>query len=409
MPATNLSHEDCPPGLLLIAISAMNSVANALNKPNWRESMPFGLGQTLFSHEIPEDLIGSTYTPLTSYADFLSEHKYENNFSNLYKYAFQTESTALGDLLSKDALCTLFILVLILRQIKSFLCPLFSSMGRNLARSTHGEEWEKKNEEKIIKFGEYLFRLLYHFGVSVLGLYLFLGKSWWAEGGQINLWLGYPSQPIEPDMTWYYLIQSAYNVDAMASLIQLSFDINVQSPFGSKTKALQSPISIGWSPTCRGDFNEMAIHHVITNMLVLGSSTYRLQRCGSMVFMVHDISDVPVDMSKLANFMKWKITTIACFVTMVVVWAITRLGILPFVIFKSVVLESHVVVPDIDVRAYYMIRPTFYVLFVAIIALHMFWFHIFIKIGYNLVFKKELHDLSEHKGGEEQIATKKTK
>jgi len=368
--------------------------------------MPFGLGETLLSHEIPDGFISANYPKLPSYADFLSEHKYENNLSNLSKYAFETPSTALGDMTSTDALVTLFILVLILRQIKNVLCPFFSSIGRNLARSTHGAEWESKNEEKIIKFGEYLFRLLYHSAVSVFGLWYFLGKPWYAKGGQTDLWLGYPSHPIETGTTWYYLVQSAYNVDAMASLIQLSFVFKLQNPFSSKTKTIQSPLYIGWSPTCRGDFNEMAIHHVITNLLVIGSSAFRLTRAGSMVFMVHDISDVPVDMSKLANFMKWKIPTIICFVTMVIVWAITRLGILPFVIFKSVLLEDYLTVPGIDVRAYYMIRVHFYVLFVFIISLHVFWFQILIKIGYNLVVKKEIHDLSEHKNGEEQVTKK---
>jgi hypothetical protein len=409
MPSTPMSHEDCPSGFLLIAIKGFELVANAypFQQPNWREKMPFGLGETILSHQVPEQVFGENYEKLDSYADFLQDRSSHHSFSKLYEYAFQTHSTALGDLLSKDAIVTCLFLVLILRQIKNIICPLFSSVGRNLARSTHGIEWERNNEEKIIKFGEYMFRLLYHFGVSVFGLYCFIGRSWWSKDGQQDLWIGYPSHPIESDMTWYYLVQSAYNVDAMVSLIQLSFVVNFQNPFSSKKSGIQSPVSMNWSPTCRGDFAEMAVHHVITNLLIFGSSTFRLTRMGSMVFMVHDISDVPVDMSKLANFMKWKITTIICFVTMVIVWAITRMGILPFVIYKSVLTQSHLTVPAIDVRAYYMIRPTFYVLFAAIIALHFFWFQIFIKIGYNLVFKKEIHDLSEHKNGEKQVESKK--
>lgn len=209
------------------------------------------------------------------------------------------------------------------------------------------------------------------------------------------------------------MIQSAYNVDAILSLIQLSFVFKIQSPFASKNKTFQSPISVAWSPTCRGDFREMAIHHVITNFLVIGSSSFHLTRPGSMVFLVHDISDVPIDLSKLANFMKWKVTTIICFVTMVIVWAITRLGILPFVIFKSVLTETHLAtepylnVPGIDPRLYYMVRPPFFALFIGIIALHVFWFYMFLQIGYNLVFKNEIHDLSEHKNGEAQYANGK--
>jgi hypothetical protein len=300
-------------------------------------------------------------------------------------------------------------LVLILRQVKSFACPIFCQIGRKLGRSTHGAEWERNNEEKIQKFGEYVFRLFYHSFVSGFGLWYFWNKPWWNDnqGGTRTLWEEYPYQPISNGMIWYYLIQSAYNLDAVASLIQLSFVVKLGNPFVSKGKGPHRLISIEWSPTCRGDFREMAIHHVITNLLVIGSSHFRLTRIGSMVFLVHDISDVPVDLSKLANFMKWKVTTIFCFVSMVITWAVTRLGILPFVIFKSVITESHLTTMGLDVKSYYMWRPFFYVLFSGIIALHIFWFHLFLKIGYALAFKKELHDYTEHKNGEQEVKCQK--
>jgi len=345
---------------------------------------------------------------LPSYADFLVENNYENNLYTLVSYA-KMPSTALGVLTTKDSFVTLFMLVLILRQVKSFACPIFCQIGRKLGRSTHGAEWERNNEEKIQKFGEYVFRLFYHSFVSGFGLSYFWNKPWWNDnqGGTRTLWEEYPYQPISNGMIWYYLIQSAYNLDAVASLIQLSFVVKLGNPFVSKGKGPHRLISIEWSPTCRGDFREMAIHHVITNLLVIGSSHFRLTRIGSMVFLVHDISDVPVDLSKLANFMKWKVTTIFCFVSMVITWAVTRLGILPFVIFKSVITESHLTTMGLDVKSYYMWRPFFYVLFSGIIALHIFWFHLFLKIGYALAFKKELHDYTEHKNGEQEVKCQK--
>ena len=103
-----------------------------------------------------------------------------------------------------------------------------------------------------------------------------------------------------------------------------------------------------------------------------------------MVFLINDISDVPVDLSKLANFMKWKITTIACFVIMIIVWAITRLGLLPFVVCRSMVFESHNVVPaGIDVLYYYMVRPFLYGVTFGTVFLHVFLFYMFLKIGYK--------------------------
>lgn len=405
--------ENCPPGPLLFAINVINTLCVAINFPEWRSSLPWGLGDPeqngLLSHALPGSLAESL-PKMPSYADFLAEHNYAKGFSSFYQFAFKTPSTSLGVLTTYDAMVVLLVLVLILRQTKSFLLPRFSSVGRHLANISHGSEWVKLNEEKVTKFGEYLFRLLYHSAVSIAGIYYFCDKPWWdpARGGTANMFIDFPNQPIEVGMTWYYLIQSAYNVDAMMHLIELSFVATLRNPF-SESSRIQSPLKIGWSPTCRGDFQEMAIHHIVTNLLVIGSSHCRCTIVGSMVFMVHDVSDVPVDLSKLANFMKWKTSTIVCFVSMVIVWLVTRLGIFPFYIYKGIVQNAHKLYTEgvNDERFIRMYIGFFYGLLAAIIALHLVWFVMFLKMGYYLVNKGEAHDLSEHKQGEKTEPIKK--
>ena len=124
----------------------------------------------------------------------------------------------------------------------------------------------------------------------------------------------------------------------------------------------------------------------------------------SMVFLIHDISDVPVDLSKLANFLKWKISTAVCFATMVVMWCITRLCVLPFVIFRSVLNESFSVCTagSLDPLIYVFYKPFFVFGVAVLIILHLAWFTMFIQMGWFLIFKGEAHDLSEHKAGESQ-------
>ena len=299
-------------------------------------------------------------------------------------------------------------LFFLMRQVKSIVIPAFCDFGRRMGQSTHGVEWEKENQERITKFGEYVFRLLYHSSVAIFGLWYFWDKPWWdpANGKQIVIFEGYPHHEVETGMIWYYLVQSAYNVDAMISLIELSFAIKVQYPICPKRKEWRNPVSIGWSPTCRGDFREMAIHHVVTNMLILGSSYCRFTRIGSMLLLLHDISDVPVDLSKLANFMKWKITTIICFISILVLWLITRLGILPFVIWKTIHFDSKILYMEgpLDRRHFDIYCRGFEILVSCLIALHFFWFTILIRIGYRLVTNGERHDLTEHKNGEDQGA-----
>jgi hypothetical protein len=242
-------------------------------------------------------------------------------------------------------------------------------------------------------------------------------------------------------MAWYYLIQSAYNVDAMLSLMELSFSMEWVNPFAyssaleflekehvvddtqRKKEVLKLMVKsrfqtlmwtplfqIKWSPTIRGDFREMMAHHIVTNVLIFGSSFYRFTRIGSMIFLVHDLSDVPIDMSKLANFVKWKTTTIICFVFMVLMWIVTRLVIFPFVIFRSVLFESYefmVIKGPLDPALYEAYCYIFYLLLGSLVLLHVTWFLILLRIGWTLVRKGETHDYSEHKSGEAQHAAKK--
>ena len=402
---------DYPNGFLLLLISFIDPICQIFNFPQWQEHLPFGLGDSesigWLSHEVPEPVY-KIFPKLLSYQDYLQQTNSQLGLSSLYTFAFKTSSTTLGDVTSSDALLVLMVLVLILRKLKKALNPLFCSIGRTLARKRHGLEWEKQNEEKITKFGEYVFRLIYHFSLSLYGVVYFYDKPWWdkSQGGTTTLWKDFPFHEIPPGMSWYYMLQCAYNVDAYISLIELSVDVKFQNPF-----RLRMPIQLSWKPTVRGDFREMYIHHVITNCLVIGSSFFRLTRVGSMVFLIHDISDVPVDMSKLANFLKSTKTTIVCFATMVIVWAITRMTILPFVIAKSIWSETYLLYDGghVDPRLYKMYFGVFFPLVVGIILLHYFWFTMFIKIAYYLIAKGKVQDYTEHKNDEAEVEVSKKK
>ena len=366
----------------------------------------------------------------------------QGTMTNYYTFAFQTSSTTLCDLTNPLALCVLLGLLLVLRTFKKILMPRFSMLGRRLGRAAHGPDWEEDNQDRIVKFGEYVYRLIFHSGVSAYGVWYFRHKSWWNNtlGGTKNLWILHPNHPVEPGMTWYYLVQCAYNVDALLSLLEISFHFEWVNPFvyssaldflekehvvnesQRKKQVLDlmiksrhqtvfwTPIfQMKWSHSVRGDFREMMAHHIVTNALIFGSSFYRFTRIGSMIFLIHDLSDVPIDMSKLANFVKWKVTTIVCFVVMVLMWVITRLTIFPFVIFKSVLMESHkylVAQGTLDPALYEAYCYIFFFLLMALVLLHVTWFLILLRIGWTLVSKGETHDYSEHKSGENQAQKK---
>lgn len=399
--------QDFPPAIVLWITGTIDtlcaSIQSVVHCGDWRSALKMIPENSSWNVKVPP-LLPHLPTLLT-YPQYLEQTNQSLSFHSLYTYALQTPSTALGDLTTPTAALVLFLLVLLLRQIKAILLPIFASMGRAAARQSHGPEWEFRNTERIHKFGEYVFRLIYHSLISCYGVVYFWNKPWWAPGGTITLYEGFPQHEIEPGMSWYYLLQAAYNLDAMVSLIELSFRVQVQSP---RCKGFwRTPVVVQWHDKVRGDFAEMFVHHVITNALVIGSSLCRLTRIGSMVFLVHDISDVPVDLSKLANFVKWKYTTLVCFLTMVAVWLVTRLYILPFVIYRSVLTQSHHVLDrGVPPVLYFTYRYFFYVGVALLILLHLAWFVMFLQIFTTFVRKHECHDLSEHKGGEEQEAKK---
>ena len=398
-----------PPGPVVLLIKTLDILFDPFLS-NWRSLVPENWSWV--QHEYNVASCAHFFRPMVTYGDYVAENSLDYyNTSSLYSYAFQTDSTSLGLLTTPTSIFVLCVLVMMFRTTKAFLLPFFSSLGRRAGRHTHGMEWEKHNEIRIQKFGEYVFRLLYHFIISVYGIYTFSDKIWWDEsrGGTANLFLGFPFHPIEPDMAWYYLIQSAYNLEALISLFELSIEVKVVKP---SSESLFLPLTIGWSPSVRGDFREMCIHHIVTNMLIIGSSFFRLTRIGSMVFMVHDISDVPVDLSKLANFLKWKAATAAGFGTMVLCWLVLRLGMLPFVILRASINDGHLVLEtgEAPLDCFVVYRSFFILLLFTIVMLHAAWFTMFIQMGYMLIFKGEAHDLSEHKKGEEQtVVPNKTK
>ena len=391
--------------------------------------------ESYFGDDINTDVAFEDFMQTTAAVDVSTlsgVDQLQGTLTNYYKFAFDTNSTTLCDLTNPLALCVLFGLLLLVRTFKKIFMPKFSSLGRRLGRAAHGPEWEADNQDRIVKFGEYVYRLIFHSSVSIYGAWYFYDKPWWnkATGGTKNLWEMHPNHPVEPGMAWYYLVQCAYHLDSMISILSLSFTFERVNPlaYSSAITFTQEKIRINkvqssgcssilwtplfhikWAPTIRGDFREMIVHHIITDMLIIGSSHFRFTRIGSMILLVHDLSELPVEMSKLANFVKWKITSAVCFTIMLVMWVVNRLHIFPCMIFKSVLTESYeylVVQGTMDPALYQVNVIPFVFLLGGLILLHIVWFFMMLRIGWTLIKKGEAHDYTEYKQGENQTVKK---
>lgn len=83
------------------------------------------------------------------------------------------------------------------------------------------------------------------------------------------------------------------------------------------------------------DFYEMMLHHVVTVTLVATSFLHGLTYAGVVIMVLHDSSDIAVDILKIFNYMKldgkrwWYATEIMFVLQTYVTWPITRLYIFP--------------------------------------------------------------------------------
>lgn len=103
--------------------------------------------------------------------------------------------------------------------------------------------------------------------------------------------------------------------------------------------------SCKWLESRRKDYVEMMLHHIVTIMLVLASLLFKEHPMGMLVLIVHDSSDVMLDLMKLANYFKlenahgYYMTELCFFLNTFVSWPLLRLYYFP----KKVVYEGVIV------------------------------------------------------------------
>jgi hypothetical protein len=136
-----------PPAPVMWFTAAVDTVCYPLQCSGWRESL--GVHVTVqpdswLATKVPSAM---QYLPrLLSYQDFVEQQQQLSgsttatywSLQSLYQYAFETESTALGNLGTPTAFLVLIVMVLLMRALKSVVLPFFSSLGR---RSTYRQIW----------------------------------------------------------------------------------------------------------------------------------------------------------------------------------------------------------------------------------------------------------------------------
>ena len=210
------------------------------------------------------------------------------------------------------------------------------------------------------------------------------------------------SQPPSSALKYYFLVQLGYHLHSLLFMVFLS------------------PI--------RSDFIEMLLHHVATIILIAGSFLTNYMAYGAVVVFTHDVGDVTgctfiVDNDKnvqatvtnsfdvslccfcLSDGIKSVVDTgntpllLFMYAMLLISWAYTRLFVLPYnPIYPAIRYLRQNESDHIIIYALPMIVTLCF-----LVVLHIYWYSLFLIMGYTLLKKGVAEDIQQKVGGPSDV------
>ncbi|XP_038076445.1 ceramide synthase 6-like [Patiria miniata] len=215
------------------------------------------------------------------------------------------------------------------------------------------ERWfrRRRNQERpspLKKFTENSWRCAFYTFVFLYGIYYHPQEDWfWSS--QI-CWLNFPYHPLTTPLFNYYLLEWSFYISLLLSL---------------------------FTDVRRKDFVANVIHHIATVLLISFSYICNFTRIGSLVMVIHDISDIFLEGAKVANYAGFVIFAHILFVCFGVVFFLTRVLLFPYWILSSIIIDSHMLIGA------YPSKYFFTALLCTLYALHLYWFSIILSMVYT--------------------------
>ncbi|XP_034989047.1 ceramide synthase 6 isoform X2 [Zootoca vivipara] len=219
---------------------------------------------------------------------------------------------------------------------------------------------QRRNQEKpstLRRFCESLWRFTFYLYIFTYGARL-LKKSPWAWNTRL-CWIGYPYQPLMPELHYYYIVQLSYYWSLMFSQF---IDIK------------------------RKDFSIMFTHHVVAVILITLSYTVNFIRVGVLTMCLHDVVDSVLEAAKMANYCKYQKLCDLLFLSFAIIFMITRLGLYPLWVLNTVIFELP------EVAGGFPSLTIFITLLLVLQVLHCFWSYLILKAAYKAILKGKSRD-----------------
>ncbi|KAG8193505.1 hypothetical protein JTE90_003717 [Oedothorax gibbosus] len=195
------------------------------------------------------------------------------------------------------------------------------------------------------KFTESAWRFTFYLGAFSYGLYSLWDKPWLWDTD--HCWYDYPHHSVSDEVWWYYMLELGF-------YWSLTFS--------------------QFMDTKRKDFAQMFVHHIVTILLLTFSWTSNLFRIGTLVLVIHDFADVPLEAAKMAKYVENQKVADWSFALFTVAWLVSRLGLYPYRVIYGTVWSALLIVPMFP--AYYV----FNALLCALQVLHIVWTWMIVRI-----------------------------
>lgn len=199
----------------------------------------------------------------------------------------------------------------------------------------------------------------YAFSFS-FGLYVLWDKPWLWDS--VYCFRGYPHHPVSNEEWQYYVLELGFYL----SLLWSQF-VDVR----------------------RKDFWQMFLHHIVTISLLCFSWACNLVRVGTLVLVIHDFADIPLDGAKLARYVKSETASNIVFAIFTVCWIFSRMGLLPT---RVLAYSLYWALEEVEWFPAYFI---FNALLVILQILHVIWTWLILRITFNALNNQGVKDLRE--------------
>ncbi|KAM9101812.1 ceramide synthase 4-like [Sarcophilus harrisii] len=211
----------------------------------------------------------------------------------------------------------------------------------------------RRNQEQPLlskKFCEACWRFIVY-SYFFFGGFLAIYNEPWLWKSKV-CWEGFPKQPLKPAIYWWYLLEFGFYLSLITTL---SFDVK------------------------RKDFREQIIHHFSAIILIYFSYCANYIRIGTLVMLLHDVSDVFLEAGKMFNYAQWKNSSEIVFIIFTVIFLFSRLILLPYRVLYTTIYDS--MAAHKPFFGYYFSNALLFILQ----ALNIFWSFLILQMFFKLI------------------------